>query len=70
VVDLTDFRGGALHEAALSAPAQAAKVAALKSAASDFVTMRGLAMRFRDILRGKNVTRFEAWLNDAQRGLA
>jgi transposase len=48
-------------------PAQAAKVAALKDASPDFVTMRGLAMRFRGILHSKNVKGLETWLNDAQR---
>ena len=48
-------------------PAQAAKVAALKDASPDFVIMRGLAMRFRGILRSKNVKGLETWLNDAQR---
>jgi transposase len=48
-------------------PDQAAKVAALKGASPDFVVMRGLAMRFRGILRSRNVTRLEAWLNDGQR---
>jgi hypothetical protein len=48
-------------------PAQAAKVATLKDASPDFVIMRGLAMRFRGILRSKNVKGLETWLNDAQR---
>jgi transposase len=39
----------------------------LKSASSEFVTMRGLAMRFRGILRSKNAKRLDGWLNDAQR---
>jgi transposase len=42
-------------------------VAALKDASPDFVIMRGLAMRFRGILRSKNVKGLETWLNDAQR---
>ena len=46
---------------------QAAKVAALKSALSEFVTMRWLAMRFRGIPRSKNAKRLDGWLNDAQR---
>ncbi len=46
---------------------QAAKVAALKNASLEFVTMRGLAMRFRGILRSKNAKRLDGWLNDAQR---
>ena len=40
-------------------PAQAAKVAALKDASPDFVIMRGLAMRFRGILRSKNLKGLE-----------
>jgi transposase len=46
---------------------QAATVAALKSALSEFVTMRWLAMRFRGILRSKTAKRLDGWLNDAQR---
>ena len=46
---------------------QAAKVAALKSTLSEFVTMRWLAMRFRGIPRSKNAKRLGGWLNDAQR---
>ena len=46
---------------------QAAKVAALKNASLEFVTMRGLAMRFRGILRSKNAKRLDGGLNDAQR---
>ncbi|WP_198162456.1 transposase [Methylosinus sp. R-45379] len=48
-------------------PAQTTKAAALKDASPDFVIMRGLAMRFRGILRSKNVKGLETWLNDAQR---
>jgi transposase len=47
-------------------PDQAAKVDALKSASPDFTVMRGLAMRFRGILRSKDIRKFDAWLNDAQ----
>jgi transposase len=46
---------------------QTAKVTASKSASSEFVTMRELAMRFRGILRSKNAKRLVGWLNDAQR---
>jgi hypothetical protein len=45
---------------------QAAKVDALKSASPDFTAMRGLVMRFRGILRSKDIRKFDAWLNDAQ----
>ena len=46
---------------------QTAKVTASKSASSEFVTMRELAMRFRGILRSKNAKGLVGWLNDAQR---
>ena len=39
---------------------------ALKSASPDFTAMRRLAMRFRGILRSKDIQKFGAWLNDAQ----
>ncbi len=44
---------------------QAAKVAALKNVSPDFVAMRALAMRFRGVLRSKDVKRLG--LDDAQR---
>ena len=50
----------------LLTPRQAAKVGALKSASTDFTAMRGLAMRFRGILRSKDVQKFRVWLDDAQ----
>jgi hypothetical protein len=46
---------------------QAAKVDALKAASSDFAAMRALAMRFRGILRGRDIRPFAAWLHDADR---
>jgi hypothetical protein len=46
---------------------QAAKVDALKAASPDFAAMRALAMRFRGILRGKDIRSFAAWLQDADR---
>jgi hypothetical protein len=46
---------------------QAAEVDALKAASSDFAAMRGLAMRFRGILRGRDIRPFAAWLQDADR---
>ena len=50
--------------------AQAAKIAALKSASSDFTAMRQLAMRFRGLLRNKDTGKFDDWLTDAhQSGL-
>ena len=49
---------------------QSVKVAALKSEWREFTTMRGLAMRFRGILRSKNVAKLGVWLTDAhQSGL-
>jgi transposase len=50
----------------LLTPRQAAKVDALKSASPDFTAMRRLAMRFRGILRSKDIQKFCVWLNDAQ----
>ncbi len=47
-------------------PRQAAKVGALKSASADFTAMRGLAMRFRGILRSKDTQKFGVWLEDAK----
>jgi transposase len=50
--------------------AQVAKVDALKSEWPDFAAMRRLAMRFRGILRSKNVAKLGVWLKDAhQSGL-
>ncbi len=45
--------------------AQAAKVDAFKAISPAFATMRALAMRFRDILRGSDVEKLSAWLHDA-----
>ena len=50
----------------LLTPRQAAKVDALKSASPDFIAMRRLAMRFRGILRSKDIQKFGVWLDDAQ----
>jgi transposase len=50
----------------LLTPGQAAKVKALKNASPDFATMRRLAMRFRGILRSKDIEKFRVWLDDAQ----
>ncbi len=51
----------------LLTPDQAAKVDALKSASPEFTAMRRLAMRFRGILRSRNIQNFGVWLDDAQR---
>jgi transposase len=48
----------------LLTPRQTAKVDALKNASADF--MRRLAMRFRGILRSKDLQKFGVWLDDAQ----
>jgi transposase len=50
----------------LLTPSQAAKVDALKSASADFTAVRRLAMRFRGILRSKDIQKFGLWLDDAQ----
>jgi transposase len=44
---------------------QSAKVTQLKKASPSFATMRGLAMRFRGILRGKDPDRLDDWMDDA-----
>jgi transposase len=44
---------------------QAAKVAVLKEASPSFVVMRGLAMRFRGLLRGADPDKLGSWLDDA-----
>jgi transposase len=43
----------------------AAKVAVLKEASPSFVVMRGLAMRFRGLLRGADPEKLGSWLDDA-----
>ena len=43
-----------------------AKVGALKTASAEFAAMPRLAMRFRGILRSKDVEKFGLWLADAQ----
>jgi hypothetical protein len=50
----------------LLTPNQAAKVDALKTASPEFTAMRRLAMRFRGILRSRDVEKFGLWLDDAQ----
>ena len=46
---------------------QAAKVDAFKIMSTEFATMRGLAMRFRGILRGNDTEKLDVWLHDADR---
>jgi transposase len=50
----------------LLTPNQAAKVDALKTASPEFAAMRRLAMRFRGILRSKDLEKFDLWLDDAR----
>ncbi len=46
---------------------QIANIDALKAASVDFATMRGLAMRFRGLLRGGTAEKLDAWLEDARK---
>jgi transposase len=46
---------------------QIVNVDALKTASAEFTTMRGLAMRFRGLLRGRSVEKLDVWLTDARR---
>ena len=50
----------------LLTPHQAAKVDVLKSASPEFAAMRRLAMRFRGILRSRDIQKFGVWLEDAR----
>jgi hypothetical protein len=45
---------------------QIVNVDALKAASAEFTTMRGLAMRFRGLLRGRSVEKLDVWLTDAR----
>jgi hypothetical protein len=47
-------------------PEQAVKVDILKLSLPNFAVMRGLAMRFRGILRGHDPSKLDSWLNDAR----
>jgi transposase len=47
------------------APEEAAKVDWLKPVSPVFATMRQLAMRFRGLLRGRDSSKLDAWLDDA-----
>jgi transposase len=44
---------------------QAAKVDMLKATSTEFASMRGLAMRFRGILKGADPSKLDPWLDDA-----
>ena len=46
---------------------QAARINAFKTMSTEFATMRGLAMRFRGILRGSDIEKLDIWLHDADR---
>jgi hypothetical protein len=45
--------------------AQLEKVDTLKATITEFATMRGLAMRFRGLLRGGTIELLDTWLSDA-----
>jgi hypothetical protein len=47
-------------------PEEAEKVDSLKVSLPNFAVMRGLAMRFRGILRGDDPSGLDGWLNDAR----
>jgi transposase len=46
---------------------QAARVNTFKTMSAEFAAMRGLAMRFRGILRGNDTGKLDIWLHDADR---
>src|ERR1700712_5297299 len=46
--------------------AQAVTVDAFKASSTEFAAMRVLAMRFRSLLRGRDVEKLTIWLHDAQ----
>jgi hypothetical protein len=48
-------------------PPQAIVVDTMKETSPDFAVMRRLAMRFRGILRGRDVAKLDVWLTDAHR---
>ena len=48
------------------APRQLVNVDVLKAASPEFTTMRGLAMRFRGLFRGRSVEKLDIWLADAR----
>ena len=47
-------------------PRQIVNVDVLKAASPEFTTMRGLAMRFRGLFRGRSVEKLDIWLADAR----
>lgn len=47
-------------------PEEEEKVDSLKVSLPNFAVMRGLAMRFRGILRGSDPSKLDSWLNDAR----
>ena len=46
-------------------PRQPGAVDALKTSSTDFSVMEAFAMRFRDILRSRDVSRLDLWLDEA-----
>ena len=67
VVHLADRRGFAMHQAAwVVDAASGGQGRRSKSASPDFTAMHRLAMRFRGILRSKDIQKFCVWLNDPQ----
>jgi transposase len=47
-------------------PRQIVNVDLLKAASAEFITMRGLAMRFFGLLRGGDIGKLDVWLHDAR----
>jgi transposase len=47
-------------------PEETEKADSLRVSLPNFAVMRGLAMRFRGILRGDDPSRLDSWLNDAR----
>jgi transposase len=62
--DLADRWRSTLHKAARIAHAATSSQG---RSPEERLTMRGLAMRFRGVLRSKDVKRLDKWLDDAQR---
>ena len=46
---------------------QIVNVDVLKAGSAEFTTMRGLAMRFAGLLRGRDIAKLDVWLGDALR---
>ena len=61
------LRFGLLFAVVAALAKLAAKVDALKKDWPEFAAMRRLALRFRGMLKSKNVDKLGVWLKDAQR---